>query len=110
MKYLKTTGYFTKQCYNSKFYIGSFNPGIKLDILEETLEGTLASYGGNVYLITQTDPVEVINEEVFQLRYELWYEGLQTEYTFEMTSVPDIRLLGFDINKQHEFKIKMVII
>lgn len=109
MRYLRTKSYMTKQCLTSRFQIASFNPGMLLTIAEETSDKIIATYGGDSYEFTPADPVEIYIKEVPALVYELWYEGVKTSHTFEVHSVPDIRTLGFDVNKPHEFKIKMVI-
>lgn len=109
MRYLRTKAYMTRQCLTSRFNIASFNPGVLLNIVEETSDKIIASYAGDSYEFTPADPVEVYIKEVPALVYELWYEDSRTEYTFDIHSVPDIRTLGFDVNKPHEFKIKMVI-
>lgn len=109
MRYLRIRSYMTKQCLTSRFNIASFNPGMLLNIVEETSDKIIASHIGDSYEFTPADPVEVYIKEVPALVYELWYEGAITEYTFDIHNVPDIRTLGFDVNKPHEFKIKMVI-
>lgn len=109
MRYLRTKSYMTKQCLTSRFQIAAFNPGMLLTIIEETSDRIVATHGGDSYEFTSTDPVEIYIKEVPTLVYELWYEGVKTNHTFSLNSVPDIRSLGFDVDKPHEFKIKMVI-
>ena len=106
MKFLRIEAPFSSTC---KFYMHQFEKGSLYEIITETSTSYVITVHGITHDIDKGKPVETVDIEVPTLVYELWYQSVQTSHIFDLESIPDIRTLGYDINTDHEFKIKMVI-
>lgn len=107
MKFVKITKRLTKA---SGFYAYTLTPGqeINAENFKTTDNGIEINYLSSKILL-DNDEFEFIDREVICIVMQLYVNGVPTNHYYHQGNVPDIRELGYDIEVEHEFKLKTIL-